>query len=131
MALITVNPYQKTMSATKNDQSVPESVDGRGQHESRAKNPKTTDDQYLPYPKDDRAPYDDNEAVLGGRKENEHQYDYPSNDRGYNIQGPQGQNLQHASNARFLPFSARIDLQEHHDGHGIYYVPFSRQDGDK
>ena len=82
------------MAASKDDQSVPESVEGRSQHDSRVKNPITTDDQYLPYPKDDRGPYNDNEAVLGGRKENENLYDYPANDRGYDIQGPQGQNFQ-------------------------------------
>ena len=94
MPLDTVNPYQKTMAASKDDQSVPESVEGRSQHDSRVKNPITTDDQYLPYPKDDRGPYNNNKAVLGGRKENENLYDYPANDRGYDIQGPQGQNFQ-------------------------------------
>ena len=94
MPLNTVNPYQKTMAASKDDQSVPESVDGRSQHDSGIKNPITTDDQHLPYSKDDRAPYNDSKAVLGGRKKNENLYDYPANDRGYDIQGPQGQNFQ-------------------------------------
>ena len=94
MPLNTVNPYQKTMTASKNDQSVPESVEGRSQHDSRGKKPITTDDQYLPYPKDDRGPYNDNKTVLGGGKENENLYDYPGNDRGYDIQGPLGQNFQ-------------------------------------
>ena len=94
MRLNTVNPYQKTMTASKDDQSVPESVDGRSQHESRVKYTITTDDQYLPYPKDDCGPYDDKEAVLGGRKENENLYDSPAKDWEYDIQGPQGQNFQ-------------------------------------
>ena len=70
MPLDTVNPYQKTMTDSEDDQSVPESVDGRSRHESRVKNPITTDDQYVPYPKDDRERYNDHEPVLGGRKEN-------------------------------------------------------------
>ena len=119
------------MAASKDDQSVPESVEGRSQHDSRVKNPITTDDQYLPYPKDDRGPYNDNEAVLGGRKENENLYDYPANDRGYDIQGPQGQNFQHGSAARDLPFSGRTDQQEHYEPQGMNYMPFSRQDSDK
>ena len=82
------------MTASKNDQSVPESVDGRSQYDSRLKNPITTIDQYLPYPQDDRGPYDDSEAVLDARKENINLYEYPANDRGYDIQGPQGQNFQ-------------------------------------
>ena len=100
MPLNTVNPYQKSMAAGKDDQSVPESVEGRSQHDSRVKNPITTDDQYLPYPKDDRGPYNDNKGVLGGTKENENLYDYPANGRGYDIEGPQGQNFQHGSVAR-------------------------------
>ena len=94
MPLNTVNPYQKTMAVSKDDQSVPESVERRSQHGSRVQNPITTDDQYLPYPKDDRGPYNDNEAVFGSRKENENLYDYPANDREYDIQGLQGQNFQ-------------------------------------
>ena len=90
----TENPYQKTITASKDDQSVPESVEGRSQDDSRIKNPITTDDQYLHYPKDDRGPYNDNKAVLGGRNENENLYDYPATDRGYDIQEPQGQNFQ-------------------------------------
>ena len=68
----TKNPYQKTITASKNDQSVSEYVDGRSQHESSIKKPITTDDQYLPYSKADGGPYDYNEAVVGGKKENEH-----------------------------------------------------------
>ena len=97
MPLNTVNPYQITMTAKKVDQSVPESVDGRCQHENRVKDPITTNDQYLLYPKNDRGPYNDNEAVLGGRNKNENLYDYPANDRGYDIQGPQGQFFQQFS----------------------------------
>ena len=113
MPLNTVNPYQKFMSACKDDQSVPESVEGRSQHDNRVKNPITTHDQYLPYPKDDRGPYNNNKAVLGGRKKNENLYDYPANDRGYDIQGPQSQNFQHGSAATDLPFRGRNDQQEH------------------
>ena len=131
MPLNTVSAYQKTMTASKDDQSVPESVDGRSQHESRVNNPITTDVQYLLYPKDDGGPYDDNEAVLGGSEENENLYDYPANDRGYDIQGPQGQNFQHGSSARDLPFSGRTDQQQHYEPQGMNYMPFSRPDGDK
>ena len=131
MPLNTVNPYQKTMAASKDDQSVPESVEGRSQHDSTVQNPITTDDQYLPYPKDDREPFNDSKAVLGGRKENENLYDYPANDRGYDIQGPQGQNFQHGSAARDLPFSSRPDQQEHYEPQGMNYMPFYRQDSDK
>ena len=81
------------MAASKDDQSVPESGDGRSQHEIWVKRPITTDDRYVAYSTDDLGPYDDNEAVLGGRKENQHRYDYPPNDRRYYIQGPQGQNF--------------------------------------
>ena len=83
MPLNTVNSYQKTMAANKNDQSVTKSLDGRSHHDSRVKNPITADDQYLPYPKDDRVPFDYSEAVLVGRKENINLYDYPANDRAY------------------------------------------------
>ena len=82
------------MSASKDDPSVEESIERRTQHENWVKNPITSDDQYLPYPKDDRGPYNDNKAVVGGRKENENLYCYPANDRRYDIQGPQGQNFQ-------------------------------------
>ena len=64
------------MAASKDYQSVPESAEGRSQHDNRVKMPITTDHQYLLYPKDDRGPYNENEAVLGGRKESENLYDY-------------------------------------------------------
>ena len=82
------------MTASKDDQSVPANVDGRSHHDSRVKNPITTDDQHLFYPKDNRGPYDDNEAAFLGRKENEHLYDYPPKDREYDTQGPKGHNFQ-------------------------------------
>ena len=100
MPLNTVNAYQKTKAESKDDQSVPESVEGRSQYDSRWNNSITTIDQYLTYPKDDRGPYNDNKGVLGGTKENENLYDYPANGRGYDIEGPQGQNFQHGSVAR-------------------------------
>ena len=93
MPLDIVNLYHKTMAASRDHQYVPESVEKRSQHDSRVKNPITTENQYLPYPKDERGLYDNNEAVLGSSKKNENLYDYPANDRGYDIQGPQGQNF--------------------------------------
>ena len=82
------------MTASKYDHSVPENVDGRSQHESREKKTITNNNQYLHYPKHGRRPYDDREAVLGGRKENENLYDYLANDREHDIQRPQGYNFQ-------------------------------------
>ena len=47
----------------------------------------TTDTEYFPYPKNDCGLYDDNEAVLLIKNDNEKLYDYPATDRGYDIQG--------------------------------------------
>ena len=82
------------MAASKDDQSVTESVEVRSQHDSRLKNPITNNDQHWVYPKNDRGPYDESEAILGGETENENMYDYPANNSGYDIQGPQGQKFQ-------------------------------------
>ena len=70
-------------------------------------NPITTDDQILHYPKDDRGLYNDNEAALSGRTEYENINYYPTNDRGYDIQGPQGQKFQQLS---YLMIGLKVSL---------------------
>ena len=82
------------MSASKDDHSITESVTRRSQHDSRVKNPIDIDGLYLADPKDDLGVYNNNEALFGGKKENENLYDYLANDSGYDMQGPQSQNFQ-------------------------------------
>ena len=79
--LNTVKPHQKTMAANKDDQFVPESVEGRSQHDSKVKSPITTEEQILPYSKIDHRPYDIIEVVPSGRNKNRALYDNPANDK--------------------------------------------------